>query len=342
MRVLLHGWQKNHYLYDGLVENIGLNNVTSYLPPVIADKYHDEADTTDSNSLISELGSFDLMIFTPRSFYDSGFRNFLESSTSAPKVFLDLEDDFFIRNIYKNNHISLYFKRELLSESIGTIYWGKWYARFLYGSLLLPPIHRKIGLPDDIMDSLPFKTAVASRKNGKLRPFPLTVRASKKELKIENVERDLDLFFCMTINTISERRRYLNSLTSYLKDKNKVESIVRPGGMPKKEYAYTMLRSKSSVSVRGMGFDTDRYWETAQYGSTLLSQRIPLEIEHNFIDEESALFFGNFEELVSKFEKYVLASDEWAEISRNGQEHFQRYHTPSARIRNSLLDKLDQ
>lgn len=341
MKVLLHGWQKNHYVYDGLIENLGAGNIFSYLPLIFNRNYGDTADSFNSEDFTDNLDSFDLIIFTPRSFYDTNFKHLLEHKTSTPKVFLDLEDDFFIRNIYKHEEIDLYFKRELYT-SLQFLSTAKWYVRYMYGSQILPPVHRRIGIPQDLINSFPYKVAISDNGQSKLRPFPLTVRIEYPLTTLKEHSAENDLFFCLTLSTVPDRHRYYRAIKKWSMDGNTFKKFISSGGVPKDRYVELLSGSKAAISVRGMGYDTDRYWEIPRFGSTLFSQKIPIFIENDFVDGESAVFFNNLAELKNKFYKYVLKSNEWREIAGAGFKHFVAYHTPKMRIQNSLLNKLNE
>jgi hypothetical protein len=340
MKVLLFGWQKNHYFYEGLSENIGHSNVLSFLPEIFMKRYGDIADSYDSSSVAEVLDDFDVIVFTPRSFYEKNFRQVLKHKSSVTKVFLDLDDDFLLRNIYKSNEIELYFKRELL-KNINISDTMRWYPRHLYGSQILPPIHRKIGLPYNFIESLPYKIAVKNEKDRKLKALPLTVSLKDGNLRDSGNDRSLDLFFCLTLSTIHERHSFYRRVRKLKYDFRSFNSVVCGGGMPKNEYIRNMLNSKAAVSIRGMGYDTDRYWEIPRYGAALFSQKIPIEIENNFDDGKSALFFENFTGFQSKFEKFVIKSDEWQEIAKQGRICFETYHTPKQRVLHSFIEKLE-
>lgn len=335
MKVLLHAWQKNHYLYEGLVNNLGVSKVISYLPSIFSTRYGDTGDFYDSTELLESIDEFDLIIFTPRSFYDRNFKLILNRYTSAIKVFMDLEDDFLLRNIIKHNEIRFYFKRELI-ENIRRTYWVHWYLRSFYASVLLPPVHRKIGFPVDKLNFLPYRTANNSISDKKLKGFPLSIGTSESENAINGGEKYHDLFYCMSLNGIKERKYYFEILK---RDSSNLgtNTLVKPGGLSKEKYIHALKNSKASVSIRGMGFDTDRYWEIPAYGSMLISMRLPLNIRENFVDLESALFFQTYEELKVKFSKYVIHSNEWMEIMNRGHQKYLKFHTPTARVRDSLL-----
>jgi hypothetical protein len=332
LKVLLHGWQKNHFIYDGFVDCVGKDNVTSYLPRAFNVNYGDVADTYDSSEIFQNAEDYGLILFTPRSLFDVNFSRFLGMSTSAPKVFMDLEDDFFLRNIYKSPHISYYFKRELYS-SLSAKSTVKWYFRYLYGSQILPPIHRRIGVPLKVIDSFPYKIAYASEGNSKLRPLSLTIRNDSLTTTSIAGNREIDLFFCLTLSTVKDRHEYFRKVRKWLSGQVDLKSFVKNGGVPKDLYVRNLVNSKAAISLRGMGFDTDRYWEIPALGAVLFSQRLPLVIDHDFIDGESAIYFHDFPDFSNQFVKYVVKSDEWKEIARRGRENFLRFHTPKSRAR---------
>jgi hypothetical protein len=71
---------------------------------------------------------------------------------------------------------------------------------------------------------------------------------------------------------------------------------------PKKEYNSILSRSMIGVSVRGAGWDTYRYWETAYFGCALLSQRLGIVIPGNFVDGVEATFFDGVDDFQKKLE----------------------------------------
>ena len=61
MKVLLHGWQKNHYVYDGFVENLDARNIFSYIPVTFNRNYDDKADSYNSEDF-TEKPEFNCVI----------------------------------------------------------------------------------------------------------------------------------------------------------------------------------------------------------------------------------------------------------------------------------------
>lgn len=319
-------------------DNAGISKVQTYLPEVVRKGYGDLADTYDSEDLMQTLDEYDLIVFSAKSFYDRNFDKILNSNTSSLKVFFDVEDDFLMRNVYKNPNISYYFKRELFT-SLPPFYTLKWYFRHLYGSQILPPVHRKIGLPKHLIPSLPYKIAHTNGGDSKLRPFPLTIQPDRRYIRSPEDERNTDIFFCLSLKTISERHQYFSYIEKWLADENgKLTGNISNGGLSKDEYLKELSNSKAGISVRGMGMDTDRYWETACYGALLFSQKVPLLIDDNFVDGESIIFVDNPENLRAKFDRLVVKSDEWKEVAGNGQRLFLEKHVPEKRIKHCILD----
>lgn len=343
MKVLLHGPHKGDYIYKGFEKLVGERNVVSYLPAQFVLSYPElksqkKYDILDTTKICDNLDRFDLIVFSQRSCLDPKFDCILKANTSATKIFVDYEDDFFVRNIYKHKEIKYYFKRELYNR-MPFSFAAEWYARYFYGEYFFMSLHNKLNLSNGLKwEFLPYKIAVSKPEFVKLMPFPLSVDTVKLKSRYD---RDIDLFFSMSLHRLQERHtyyKYLNKTKSEYEDRN-IE--IGKGEFTRDEYLNKLAHSKASVSLRGMGYDCDRYWEIPGYGAMLLSQKIPLTIPNNFVDGESALFFKNYEELQHKFEKYVVKSDEWIDIARKGKIRFLKFHTPEMRVKNQILRYLD-
>lgn len=105
------------------------------------------------------------------------------------------------------------------------------------------------------------------------------------------------------------------------------------------QYARAVRDSQIGLCFFGYGFDTVRFWELPAHGCMLLAERTPLAIPHNFVDQESAVFFDDTESLLAKLERYRDDPDAACAIARAGHAHLRRYHTTSARAR-QLLDQV--
>lgn len=73
----------------------------------------------------------------------------------------------------------------------------------------------------------------------------------------------------------------------------------------KDEYNRRLASSLIGVSVKGMGWDCYRYWETPYFGAALLAQRHPLVIPDDFEEWKEACFFEGLDEFRYKL-KWML------------------------------------
>lgn len=337
MKILLHGIQKNHVIYIGFAENAGARNITSYLPYNYHVRYGDVSDISDTTPVLDKIDSYDLMVFSPRSFMDPNFSKILNSQSSSTKIFIDNDDDFFVRRIYTHNQIKFYFKRELYSAFDSSAYKSEWTIRYLYGGYIFEPINDKAPIAKSWgYMALPYAFAVKSKRLKKLFSYPVTVQPQK----IPEMKRTTDLFFSMPLKTVNDRKLYYKTLIRLQRKYASSKMIIKTGGLPKDMYLKNIKAAKCSVAVRGGGYDSDRYWEIPCYGAALLAQKTPLAIENNFVNEESALMFGSEEELRRKFKKYILDSNEWKEIAKKGEELYFAHHTPKKRVRELILNRL--
>ena len=108
------------------------------------------------------------------------------------------------------------------------------------------------------------------------------------------------------------------------------------GYVSQEEYVQTLLNVRIGIDIFGHGFDTVRYWELPAHGCMLLAERRPIHIPNNFRDAESAVFFGDTQELEAKLAYYLAHPEEASAIALAGREHLMRYHTATIRARQAL------
>lgn len=102
------------------------------------------------------------------------------------------------------------------------------------------------------------------------------------------------------------------------------------------EYRERLRTAALGLCLFGNGFDTVRYWELPAHGVLLLAERPPIEIPHNFVDGESAVFFDDLAGLVERLEHLREHPDEAARIAAAGHAHWAAHHTHTARARQLL------
>jgi hypothetical protein len=102
------------------------------------------------------------------------------------------------------------------------------------------------------------------------------------------------------------------------------------------EYTDALQHCRIGLNLFGFGYDTVRYWELAAHGCMILSERLPIRIPHNFVNDESAVFFDDLPDMEEKFAYYLAHPEEAEQIARRGHDLFKKYHTASARARQLL------
>jgi len=108
------------------------------------------------------------------------------------------------------------------------------------------------------------------------------------------------------------------------------------GRFSQEDYIRRIRAAAIGLNCFGMGFDTVRYWELPAQGCMLLSDRLPIELPHNFADGKEAVFFDDLPDLLEKMDYYLAHPEIVAEIAAAGHAHFLRHHTNEARARQLL------
>jgi hypothetical protein len=342
MKVLLHGLYLDSkayadYVSRGFEENVGIRNVSVMVPNIYK---RDAEGSRFSDRLvdIGEIDKFDLIVLSYHSLFDTKLTEVLNSNTSATKIYIDQEDNFFIKNIANHKEIKYYFKRELY-QSMSALHKLEWTIRYVYGNYWVTYKGNRHRMKIKHFISPLFQPCgyAVQGRNQKVKPFPLAYTPTVKSPPKVNSNRKYDLSLIANPQNIGERKKVYRFALGLKDSFPESDFLISKGGYSKEEYLNILADSKSSVSVRGYGYDTYRYWEIAYHGAMLISQRLPIVIPDNFIDDTSAIFFSRIDELREKFKKTVVDSNEWQEIARSAQKRYLKYHTAKARIKNQIL-----
>ncbi|MBI3118687.1 MAG: glycosyltransferase [Candidatus Hydrogenedentes bacterium] len=159
-------------------------------------------------------------------------------------------------------------------------------------------------------------------------PLPFAYPA---ERAVKAVSQDKSNDFFWAGHRISGLRRlYLEALE---------QRLGRPldATMPPEEYIERLRESVIGLNCFGFGFDTVRYWEVPANGCMLLSERLPIHVPHNFVEDESAVFFDDIAELESKLDYYLQHRQDALAIAQAGHAHLLQYHTAAARAGQMLV-----
>lgn len=176
----------------------------------------------------------------------------------------------------------------------------------------------------------------------KSHPFHLNIKKeiNKKYLKLK---KDIDIFISMS-NTSPFRKTYIDEIIRISKENNYKTKIFF-GNEPiilYDNYEELLSRSKVSLSVEGVGYDTFRYWEIPAHRTALLSTDVSkfIRIPDNFIDRKEAYFFNDKTELEVALQD-LLDNKKWEEVAEKGFEKYNNYHTPLKRME-KVLDIMEK
>lgn len=291
------------------------------------------------NNALERLDDFDLIIVGQLPpIRDVGYLDKLTKIDADRIALLDGRDDWYIRKGYGlGKH---YFKRELMSRRVPNI--KQFLARRLgdrRGKNAKQIIsYWKNEVFKEVTMSDPAKTL--ANLNGRLftsqgRFNSINLTVGSHAYKKYTGEKEYDLFM-ITSSGSAERRHFAEKVREF-SAKVGLNAFIKVtgsfyGGVPWNEYIEIMQKSKISISYPGNGFDTIRYWEIPYYGSTMASPYLPILIDNNFNDMESAIFFSNFGEFKEKILK-TINENLWESISIKGQEKFLQHHTEKSRAK---------
>ena len=244
-----------------------------------------------------------------------------------PIYYLDGRDDPFLSHYIMRNII--YYKRELYAGHDSMIQKAK-----SLGRLGLSYYNR---MDKNIRISKKYSALnMVSPKSLKHKVFPINLTVNEHEFPKYTGEKEYDFSFVGSSN--NEYRIKMSLMLSKFAKENGFNAFfnIRSKGFKKTdalswtEYVKIVQKSKISISLPGLGFDTFRYWEIPFYGSCLLSPQLPIKIPNNFRDMESAIFYKNLSDLKHKI-IYVLRNDSWKSIAKAGNEYFFKSHTSKDR-----------
>jgi hypothetical protein len=333
VRLLFLAGREPDYLQDalfhGLVTLLGADSVLEY--PENA-RYHGaappdprvpmlsfdfpRASTPDLRELVEWADA--VVIASLRDSVVGDVRRVLELRGATPAVFVDGEDHPYVRAIA--SRVDTYFKRETLRRSL--VLRARMPVRRL--------VHRRRH-PQLWADALRREIAVATAGSRAVVPLPFGIVDTGFE---PSGERDVDVAF-LASPTSPERARVTVALRELERDGVVVESATA-ASLPWPDYMRLLARSKIAVSVRGLGYDTYRYWEIPYAGALLLAESPRTVIPDNFVDGREAVFapVGKLAERARD-----LLSRDTRTIAAAGREKLLARHTSVQRAQ-TVLDRL--
>lgn len=144
-------------------------------------------------------------------------------------------------------------------------------------------------------------------------------------------DKCFDIYYAMG-PTYGPRKMLADAITEYLKGKSAYIGISTPGHYHK--YLNYIAHSKISVTMRGSGRDTARYWDIPLFNTVMMCDGTmgcihPYPFEH----QKTALFYdeNNLNTIAPLLDYYLENDSERERIARAGHEHLMKYHTNKAR-----------
>ena len=316
------------FLYNGLCETLGEENVVMYPPKLsylgLTDKYYTLDDGKRGNTVPGEyiktrnlpiitleeicdtINTFDIVVLSsPRTYAIRALRFIKSHFSFLPRqklVFTDHEDSLCLReDIIEKFKPDVIFKRELTKEKEG--------------------IH-----------PLPFSSCI-----------PYLDRGFNDQLK------KIDIFGSFGY-TWGLRHQVIEFLTKEYGQEGNYLAIDSPkdnqaGLYPSKifyfDYLEKMAESKIALCIRGHGWDSVRRFEICNFETLMISDNIPIITPHPFEDEKHCIYFDDKKDLKEKIDYYLKHDDERIEIAKAGRQHLLNYHTNAKRA-NYFIDTIQK
>lgn len=320
-------------LYHGLVTLLGPENVIEHPEN---DRYHGSVPADPRVPMLSfdfprvarpelrELvrSSDAIVIASLRDSVIDDVRRVVELRPTVPTAFVDGEDDPYVRGI--SSHVDVYFKRETLRRAIRLR--ARMPARRLF--------HRR-RYPAWWNDPLRREVAVATSGSRKVVPLPFGIIETGF---VPTVEKDVDVTF-LAGPTSPERAQVADALRELEREGVVVRSAsdLSPASVASwSDYIGLLSRSRIGVSVRGLGYDTYRYWEIPYAGAVLLSETPQIVIPNNFAAGREA-FFAPVGRLAERARE--LLGRDTGPVAEAGRRKLLAHHTSVHRAR-TVLDAL--
>lgn len=124
--------------------------------------------------------------------------------------------------------------------------------------------------------------------------------------------------------------------------RKEISDALRAMGFPpapnqdKSEYNKSLSTSRIGVSIRGMGWDTYRYWEIPYFGAALLAHRPGHVIPENLIAGAEAFFYDTAADFRAKLRRMLDDHPGTEKIALAGQKAIQERHLSIHRARTVL------
>jgi len=244
--------------------------------------------------------------------------------------YIDGEDDPFIRSIYE--YAKIYFKSEkLINPSITSNFASRPYAHIRHVVWIALGSKKQ----DHLLRLLNNQNICGLRLQNRSQKIESINHSTLIKASKEKLEKIYDVSFIMASGKNGMRLRFADKLNRLCKAKGYKAYIntamKRSDRISYKQYMKIVKQSKVSISLRGSGWDSIRYWDITALGTCLLSEELPIEIKNNFIDRKEAVFFKDFGDFTDKLEWAISKDNRYEQIAERGRRKFDHYHNPRHR-----------
>lgn len=152
--------------------------------------------------------------------------------------------------------------------------------------------------------------------------------------QFDTVEKKYSIGFVGSVNNeYLERREITDFLQQYVNDGFfRISGIassdvpVPAGRLDKIEYYEAMQSCHMTLSIRGAGYDTFRFWEHAACNSIHVSQAMPLLIPDDFRQEKHLFRFPDIGCLKSIVDRVLGSKVDVKAIREENRQHLLKYH----------------
>lgn len=185
-----------------------------------------------------------------------------------------------------------------------------------------------------------FKREYLLSKKYKKNVYPMTMCFNQDLIPKLDKKYKYDVTF-WAVETDKIRTKVLNLLEDKFDckengtTKNQIMKKYKRKGM---FYLQEIHNSKIGLNFKGGGWDTVRLWELAGMGCFIISQRLDLNIQNNFIDKEEIIYCKNDLSDLEELCEYYLKNDQERErIAKNARKKAIKYHSDIARAEFLIL-----
>jgi hypothetical protein len=315
-------------LYHGLASRLGSENVIEF-PPL--ERYHRPAPDDARHPQLwfsfpepprvplreAALSADAVVVGSLRSGIRGLVDEVLDLEGRPPIVYVDGEDDSDVLGVV--SRVDVYFKRELLLT--GALNRAREIRRRRRDQRERP----------DVDDPLRAPIGIAWAGDSRLRPLPLGWVGPLPEPG----RKEFDVAFLFH-PTSPERTVVRSQLERLSADGIRVRLLAEGERLDWWSYMNVLARSRIALAVRGLGYDTFRYWEVPAAGALLLAETPRTLIPGNFAHGREAVF-APLHRLVARIPELLDGDSE--RIAHAGQERLLAAHTSVNRAQ-AVLDDL--